>query len=136
MDDRLPLMRKILDQITRHRSTHNQSFFRRRTDDGRIEQCIGGWAITLAGQHRWIGNEHGTYGQIQVEELATGRIVFADQAAADLLGLDPDEATFVLMASDDKCARSWIEDQVAAGERRIFDQLTNPLTFDSKGHIE
>ncbi|WP_043654455.1 hypothetical protein [Nocardia thailandica] len=135
MDDRLPLLRKIHTQITRHRSTHNQSYFRHRAEGGAIEQCIGGWAITLSGRYRWIGDPCGTYGQIQVEELDTGRIRYADTVAGELLGLIEDESIFVIGAADDKTARAWLEDQIAAAERRAFDQLTGPLTLDSKGHL-
>lgn len=136
MDDRLPLMRKVYTQITTARWTHNQLFFRHRAHEGHIEQCIGGWAITFSGLYRWIGPDCARFGQVQVEEFATGRLRGADTVATELLGLTVDESIFVIGAADDKTARAWLEDQIAAGERRIFDQLTNPLTFDSKGHIE
>jgi SpoVK/Ycf46/Vps4 family AAA+-type ATPase len=131
----LPLLRAVLDQITRHRTTHNQSFFRHRNPAGHIEQCIGGWAITLSHRYRWIGNDCARFGQIQVEDLATGRIRFADTVATELLGLESDESIFVIGAADDKTARAWLEDQVAARERRAFDQLTTPLTIDTNGHL-
>ncbi|MEV6219911.1 hypothetical protein [Nocardia sp. NPDC051833] len=135
--DRLPLLRAIYKHITLYRHVHNQAFFRHRSDDGYIESCIGGWAITLSNRYRWIGSDCAKYGQIQVEELfGDHRIRFADTVATELLGLADDESIFVIGAADDKTARAWLEDQIAAGERRIFDQLTNPLTVDSKGHIE
>ncbi|MFC4373323.1 hypothetical protein ACFO5K_04340 [Nocardia halotolerans] len=131
----IPLMRRILTRITRDRTSYNQSFFRHLTDRGHIELGVGGWAITLAGGWRWIGAPDSAYGQIQVQHHTSGRIRYADQVAEEVLGVDPDEATFLMWGADDRAARTWLEDTVATHERRVFDQLTHPLTLDQKGHL-
>ncbi len=135
MEHNWQLMRVILDHITRHPYTLNQDVFRRRDSDGWVLLGIAGLAIEFAGGYRWIGNEYAEYGQIQVEELATKRIRWADSVAAELLGLTPDEATYVLMATQNTTARAWLEDQVALGFNRRFEHITRPLVLDSKGHL-
>ncbi|MFD3594325.1 hypothetical protein ACFWU5_16500 [Nocardia sp. NPDC058640] len=127
-------MRKILAHITKHPYLLDQSVFRRRGDDGWVVFGLGGLAIDVAGGYRWVGNERSLYGQIQVQD-STGRIRWVEDVAAELLGLTPDEATFALMAAENCTARAWLEDHVAAAERRIFDTLTHNLTFDTKGHL-
>ncbi|TDP29821.1 hypothetical protein [Nocardia ignorata] len=127
MAHNIPLMRRILTHITRDRASYNQSYFRHVTDRGHIELGVGGWAVTLSGGWRWIGAPDATYGQIQVQHNTTHQIRFADQVAADVLGVDPDEANFLMWVADDRTARAWLEDTVIAHERRVFDQLAAEL---------
>lgn len=135
MEHNLPVMRAILDHITKHPYLLDQTVFRRRGDDGWVVFGLAGLAVDFAGGYQWIGNERSLYGQIQVQHSTTGRIRWVEDVAAEILGLTPDEATFVLMAAQNVTARAWLEDTVAATERRVFDTLTRDLTFDTKGHL-
>lgn len=132
MAHNIPLMRSILTRITRDRASYNQQYFRHHTDRGHIELGIGGWAITLAGGWRWIGAPDATYGQIQVQHEISHRIRYADQVAEEVLGVDPDEANFLMWVADDRAARTWLEDTVAAYERKTFDRLVADLYGTSK----
>lgn len=136
MQHNLPLMRAISEQIARDRRGFNQSYIRHRAADGHIEMSIAGWAIQLAGGYQWIGDDCATYGQVRVMELAEPqRVRFADAVATELLGLTQEEASFILMAADDKVARGWLEDEVSRLTNVEFDRITTYLTLDTKGHL-
>ncbi|MFC4128867.1 hypothetical protein [Nocardia rhizosphaerae] len=136
MQHNLPLMRAISEQIHRDRRGFNQSYIRHRTHDGHIEMNIAGWAIQLAGGYQWIGDDCATYGQIRVMELAApNRVRFADAVATELLGLTQEEASFILMAADDKIARGWLDDEVSRLTNIAFEQISTYLTLDKKGHL-
>lgn len=112
------MFQRIHDQITAHPEGHDQSFFELARPVCGTTRCIGGWAVHFTAVDRG-------YGTLPVDEaaeryLAEGSVpphpfmTEIEQAAAHILGLDPDVADRLFYTMVDKQAVEYVA-ELAAG---------------------
>ncbi|WP_029923907.1 hypothetical protein [Nocardia otitidiscaviarum] len=113
MEHNIPLMARVLDQITRHPDTHDQSTWC---------NCIAGWAVRLAGGYVFRREPGSLRDGIEVLNTATGTVEDIETVAARLLGLWDEEAKG-LFAATDTDAVHWLEDIIVTHQTKTLDQL-------------
>jgi hypothetical protein len=118
MQHNIPLLRAVHEQITGDPRSHDQSAYRKQHPDGTVTSCVGGWAIELAGDWRWVGYLGGSFGAVQVRHKVTGQYQYCDSLAQQLLGLLPEEAEYVFNRAHNRAARAWLEDVLAAHDSK------------------
>jgi hypothetical protein len=108
------LAEKVLKQVTDHPETHDQAHWMTRGLACGTTACLAGWALRFGRPDAELLWQDGVGGkQIVIEVVVDGTTWGADEAAAEVLGLDSEEADelFLSMNKDvsiDMLA-AWIE---------------------------